>query len=263
MVLSFPAALRASSRAVGVVAVIGGGALAAVVLGAVRWMAPSVHRPALAVALRLWCRAALRALGIVLTVEGRPAPDGTLIVANHVSWLDVLVIGACGGHGFVAKSEVGRWPALGWLAGCADTLFLVRGDRASAARTAERIAFRLRAGAGVVLFPEGTTSRGERVGAFRHRLLAAASHVHALVQPVALAYGPAGGAEAPFVGDDAFLPHLVRQIALPRTEAQVRFGRPRLAATDGRTLSLALESDVRALHLSLRPGPGPDRRAAA
>lgn len=236
--------MRAARRLAAVAAVIALGAILALALEVVRALAPRAHGAALGLALRVWSRAGLAAVGLRRRVEGVPAPGGVLVAANHVSWLDVLALGAEHGGGFVAKAEVARWPVLGALAARADTLFLRRGEPDSATAVAGSIAFRLRAGRSVVLFPEGTTTDGRGLAPFRHRLLRPAIQAQALVQPVTLAYAAECRAQAAFVGDDAFLPHLLRLARMPRLEVVVRYGRPRAAVGDPRALAEALACDV-------------------
>lgn len=121
-----------------------------------------------------WLARLLAVLKVRVTVTGEVSPRPVLMVANHVSWLDVAVLGATLPATFVAKAEVGRWPLLGWLAHRGGTLFLSRGVRASSRALADAMTFRLRRGESVALFPEATTTCGERVGHFHARLYQAA-----------------------------------------------------------------------------------------
>jgi 1-acyl-sn-glycerol-3-phosphate acyltransferase len=154
-------------------------------------------------------------------------------VANHVSWLDIPVLGAQGEIAFLSKAEVRDWPLVGWLAELTGTLFIARGAN-QAAGTATRVAERVLSGHSVLIFPEGTTSDGTRPLRFHPRLLAAAQGTGVGVQPVALRYGSAREADrvAPFVGDDALLPHLLRLLRHPGLTVQVTM----LEAVDGQDL---------------------------
>ena len=143
-------------------------------------------------------RIILAALGVRLRVRGGPAERRPLLlVANHVSWLDIPVLFAIAPVRFVSKSEVARWPIVGWLARLGRTVFVRRGDRASVAGKAREVAEALRAGDAVVVFPEGTTTDGNRVLAFKSGLLGAvraAMGEGALhVQPLAIAHTHASG----------------------------------------------------------------------
>jgi 1-acyl-sn-glycerol-3-phosphate acyltransferase len=139
-----------------------------------------------------WSAAVLAALGVRLESAPQP-PSGCLVVANHISWLDIFVINAAFPAAFVAKAEVRGWPLIGWLAAKNDTIFLRRGSRGHALRINAEIAAALAAGRIVVVFPEGTTSDGRRVLHFHAALLQAACASGRPVVPLAVAYrDPAG-----------------------------------------------------------------------
>jgi len=137
---------------------------------------------------RGWARRMMRALGARLCVEGAAPAPGALLVSNHVSWLDILAIASHTPSIFVAKKEVRDWPAIGWLAARAGTLFLQRSSGRSLLRVKNCIAAQLLAGRCVAVFPEGTTGSGSGVMPFRPGLLQAAVDGARPVQPVAIAY---------------------------------------------------------------------------
>jgi 1-acyl-sn-glycerol-3-phosphate acyltransferase len=177
---------------------------------------------------RHWSRLLLRLFDIRVIPSGRPQPGGGLVVANHISWLDIPVLYAQAGTRFVSKSEVQSWPIADWLADAAGTFYLRRGAHGSRPLLARMVPF-LRSGGSVVIFPEGTTTTGEDVRPFHPRLFAAAIESGRAVQPVALHYGPgANGARlAPFVGDDDLVSHILRLLRNTGTlEARVVFGAP-------------------------------------
>jgi len=150
-----------------------------------------------------WARRTIGGLGVRLQVEGAAVAPGALLVANHVSWLDILAIASHAPAVFVAKEEVRGWPVIGWLATRAGTLFLRRTSGRSLLRVKNGIAARLLAGRTVAIFPEGTTTDGSGVLPFRSGLLQAALDSGRPVQPVAIAYrGEDGGrsAAAAFTG---------------------------------------------------------------
>ncbi|MEW5889846.1 MAG: lysophospholipid acyltransferase family protein [Pseudomonadota bacterium] len=135
-----------------------------------------------------WSRQLLRLLGVRLTVTGT-APDGAaLVVANHVSWLDIFALNAVLPIGFVCKDDVRRWPVIGWLCARTETVFIERGSAAAARRTAETIAARLRQNHVLGVFPEGTTGDGDGLLPFRSALLQAAADARVPLQPFALRY---------------------------------------------------------------------------
>lgn len=135
-----------------------------------------------------WSRHLLTVLGI--RVDGEVPSDavGCLIVANHVSWLDVFALNALRPAAFVAKSEVRAWPLIGWLAATNDTLFIRRGRCQDAGEAAGIMAEKLQQGRDVAIFPEGTTTDGTQVLEFRSALLQAAVDARRPVLPVAIAY---------------------------------------------------------------------------
>lgn len=175
---------------------------------------------------RWWHRRLCRCLAIRMRVNGALAPR-VLLVANHVSWLDVPVLGAQGRIGFLSKSEVRDWPLIGWMSAVAGTLFIERGAY-QAARLITRIGERVSDDRPVAIFAEGTTSNGLSVRRFHPRLFAAAQRPGVRVQPVALRYGRDGQADllTPFVGDDELIPHLLRLLRQPAIDVEVSFLEP-------------------------------------
>lgn len=158
-----------------------------------------------------WARHLLRILGIRLRIHGQPCAGGHLVVANHVSWVDIFGLIASQPTRFVAKSEVQTWPVAGWLADAIGTFYIRRGKGGSRPLLARLTPF-LQGGGTVTVFPEGTTTRGVDVLPFHPRLFSAAVEAQRPVQPVTLRYGsPAtGAAMVAFVGDDELVRHLWR-----------------------------------------------------
>jgi 1-acyl-sn-glycerol-3-phosphate acyltransferase len=168
---------------------------------------------------RAWSRVLLALAGARLRVTGVPldprlAREGTLpgekgrlLLANHVSWIDVFAILATLPGRFVAKAEIGRWPLLGWLVTLVGTLYIERGRRHAVAAINHRVRDRLRAGESVVVFPEGTTTDGFSLLPFHSNLIAPALEVGCEIWPVALRYTERGQPTraACFVGDMALL----------------------------------------------------------
>lgn len=177
---------------------------------------------------RWWHRRLCRVLGVRVTVQGRPAGTPALLVANHVSWLDIPVIGGAADLAFLSKAEVRRWPLVGWLAHKAGTLFIQRGGKNASNAASEVMTFQLLRGRSVLVFPEGTTSEGDGVRRFHPRLFAAAQLADRPVQPVALRFRNGGSRDtvAPFVGDDSFPAHLWRVLGARGIEAELVFCPP-------------------------------------
>lgn len=178
-------------------------------------------------AIRLgWFRGLARILGLKIEVWGEPAPGPVLIVSNHISWLDVVVLGAQAPVTFVAKNEVAGWPLLGFLARRSGTLFVARSSLRATAGLVRAVAGRLDLGEQVVVFPEGTTTAGETVLLFSSAVFQAVSGTGAPIQPVALRYLGEAVRQAPFIGDDAFLPHLMRVLGLDSVSVTALWSRP-------------------------------------
>jgi 1-acyl-sn-glycerol-3-phosphate acyltransferase len=184
---------------------------------------------------RRWASSMLNAFGLELRLEGAAIGPGALLAANHVSWLDVLVLASCAPAVFVAKSEVRCWPAIGWLAARAGTVFLRRTSGRSLLQVKNRIAQLLLAGGAVAIFPEGTTSDGEGVLPFRSGLLQAAVDAGGDVQPIAIAYRDERGrsAAAAFVDGMTLWRSLLAVCGSGRITARVVVETPLAAA--GRT----------------------------
>lgn len=172
----------------------------------------------------VWLSLICFVLDVHITVRGKPMTGRGLWVSNHVSWLDVVVLGALQPVAFLAKSEVADWPVVGFLGCQGGNLFIQRGN--SGSEVAETMAWRLRTGDRLVLFPEGTTTRGDTVQHFHGRLLQPAISASVPVQPVAIEYMGAAAKDVPFVGDDDFLPHLLGLLRLSSICVTVHFGEP-------------------------------------
>jgi 1-acyl-sn-glycerol-3-phosphate acyltransferase len=152
-----------------------------------------------------WSAKMLRVLGLRLQVQGQFKPGAKLIVANHVSWLDIMAVHAvCPQARFVSKADVQAWPVVRHLVDSARTLYIQRETRRDALRVMHEMAEALQAGDTVAVFPEGTTGLGPELLPFHANLLQAAIATATLVQPVLLRYADRHGpysASARFVGD--------------------------------------------------------------
>lgn len=140
-----------------------------------------------------WSRKLLDILGVRLEANLTGITPGSLIVANHISWLDIYALNAARPTAFVSKAEVRQWPLVGWLAAKTDTVFLHRDSRRHARAVNNEIGRLLCADKDVVAFPEGTTSNGTQLLKFHAALLQSAVDARRPVQPVALSYHDADG----------------------------------------------------------------------
>ncbi len=199
--------------------------------------------------LRTWSRAFLRVLGVRVAWRGpEPAPP-FLLAANHLSYLDVLVLGSRLPTTFVAKAEVATWPVLGPLCNSFGTLFVDRGRKSDLPRLLGRLEAALTAGCGVIFFPEGTSSPGVSVLAFRSPLLALPAASGHPVHAAALAYRtPPGEPPAHLAvcwwGDMPFSSHLLALLGLSRIDATVSVAPEPLVDSDRKALALALREAV-------------------
>jgi 1-acyl-sn-glycerol-3-phosphate acyltransferase len=164
---------------------------------------------------RGWSRLLLRVCGMRLRTTGAsldpqlaaegmaPWTLGRLILANHISWIDVFAIDATIPSRFVAKAEIGRWPVAGWLVTLSGVLYVERGRRHAVAAINHKVRERLHAGETVVVFPEGTTTDGSTLMPFHSNMVAPALELGCELWPVALRYTEDGAPSdaAAFVGD--------------------------------------------------------------
>lgn len=159
-----------------------------------------------------WAGRTLALMGVRVQPEGTPRPGAKLLVANHISWLDIMAIHAvCPEARFVSKADVLRWPVLGALIGAAGTLFIQRERKRDALRVVHQMAASLGAGETVAIFPEGTTGDGHGLLPFHANLLQAAIAAEVPVQPVALRYADAFGpvsAAVIYIGDTSLVQSL-------------------------------------------------------
>ncbi|MGC0379193.1 lysophospholipid acyltransferase family protein [Streptomyces sp. SAI-229] len=205
---------------------------------------------------RRWCRWIVRAAGVRVRIAGAAVPTGgLLLVANHISWLDVPLLAAVRPARMLAKAEVRRWPVAGALAARGGVLFIDRDRLRALPDTVAALAGILRGGAAVAAFPEGSTWCGLARGHFRRAVFQAALDAGVPVQPVRIRYRNACGtpATAPaFVGDDTLLASLWR-VASARgvvAEVEVRAPLPPGSHPDRRALAHAAQPEEAAGHES-------------
>jgi 1-acyl-sn-glycerol-3-phosphate acyltransferase len=180
---------------------------------------------------RVFARAVLRSLRVRVSVSGHiRIPARALLVANHVSWLDILAIMSVIDTGFLAKREVGTWPVVGLMAHMHRTLFIDRERRTSIVRVNDAIAGRLRSGHRVLVFPEGTTTEGDRVAPFHAAHFAVVRSLakdepalETSVHPVAISYSHR---QAAWTGDQSLLSHVAGLLRSPSLECSLAFLAP-------------------------------------
>ncbi|HET8695401.1 MAG TPA: lysophospholipid acyltransferase family protein [Aquabacterium sp.] len=197
---------------------------------------------------REWSAQLLKVLGITLESQGTPHAGAKLIVANHISWLDIVAINAIEPSRFVSKAEVGRWPVVGPMVTAAGTLYLQRERRRDAMRVVGLMSEALRAGSTLAVFPEGTTGTGHGVMPFHGNLLQSAIDAKVPVQPIALRYSDKLHAISPraaYVGDTSLLQSLWWVVSSSNLTVNVTILAP-LAVdhADRRTLANTVQSQV-------------------
>ncbi len=176
-----------------------------------------------------WSSRLLAIVGLRLEHEGERVQPGCLLVANHVSWLDIFVVNALAPAAFVSKAEVRNWPLIGVLAARNETVFLMRGSRGHARIINAEVGAILDAGRNVALFPEGTTTDGSHVLHFHAALLQPAVESGHSVQPLAISYLDAQGRHslAPaYAGDTSLIECLMAIVGSRSLIASVSVGSP-------------------------------------
>ena len=223
--------MRRLWRIPGVIALLLGGL--ATVLGLFPWIGIARRETLIA----LWSRALLRACGVrvreivapgaqpLAGLRGQQGPgQGRLLLPNHISWLDIFVIDSIAPASFVAKSEIARWPLVGTLVARAGTVFVERGRRHAVHAVIQSLGERLAQGYRAAVFPEGTTSEGDRLLVFHGNLIQAALNAGAPLVPIGLRYVDPDGERSHavmYVGETTFVASLWRITGHPRLECQV------------------------------------------
>lgn len=205
------------------------------------------------VRVQVWALEMLAQLAIKLVVHGQPPLVGpVLLVANHISWLDIIVMHAARHCRFISKADIKHWPVVGTLATAAGTLYIERASRRDAMRVVHQMAEHLQHGDVLAIFPEGTTGDGVRLLPFHANLFQAAIAAGTPVQPVALRFidGRNGTPSlAPcYIGEDTLLDSLWRTLCADNLVAEVRFGEPQSAQhRDRRTWAAEVRHAVQLL----------------
>lgn len=235
------------------------GALLAVIGWAgATWLACPAERRDLAARagwLQRAARRALRVLGVRVSAGGAPPTGGFVAAANHLGYLDILVLAAQAPAVFVAKSEVRGWPVFGWMAARAGTRFIDRGRTRDVARVGAQLGEAVEAGVAVAIFLEGTSTDGREVGRFKASLLEPAVASGWRVVPVALHYtvpaGRSAGDEVCWWGSMELAPHLANLSTLPWVEAGIAWGDAQKADGDRKALAETLRGRVAVLKREL------------
>jgi 1-acyl-sn-glycerol-3-phosphate acyltransferase len=193
---------------------------------------------------RRWSRCLMAFCGLRVVLKGEPRLTGpVLMVANHVSWIDIFVLNSARATSFVAKSEIRSWPIIGWLVAGAGTLFIERGQRHAVHAMGESMQARFKQGDAVGLFPEGTTSEGFELLPFHASLFEPARAAAVEIQPVALRFLQHGkrSGYAAFVGEESLVANLWRVLGVTGLAVEVVFLPPLPARHPDGSLPTRLE----------------------
>ena len=197
-------------------------------------------------------RGILSVVGIRYRVEGTPPTHG-LVVSNHLSYLDILILSAAMPCFFVAKIEIGGWPFFGKAARIGGTIFLDRSSLVSANSVAGQMGERLKEPIPVLLFPEGTSTDGHQVLRFHSRLIDPATTAGVPITTAAVRYVIEDGTpemELCWYGDESFATHLVKVLGVAGFSARVRFGQPRIY-TDRRAAADQTHAEITAMRMQM------------
>lgn len=216
------------------------------------WLKPEAKKGRI----QIWSQQLLTIFGVRVKMNLTSMPSGTVVVANHISWLDIFVINSLSPCRFVAKSDIRAWPLLGWLAEQAGTIYISRGSKADVKRIYQYLIDQILAGERVAFFPEGTTAAQGQVLPFHANLFEAAIQAKVPVQPFALRYLDRDGAlhaAVEFTGDMSFATSLANVLQAGEVIVELQglefistdgAHRRELAATSRTAVALALQVDI-------------------
>ena len=195
-----------------------------------------------------WYQTSCDIIGLKVVTVGEPCAKPVLMVSNHISWLDIVLLASVSNPRFLSKAEVRRWPLIGWAGQQLDTLFIQRGQRSASEAASASIATGLEAGDRILIFPEGTTTDGKVIGRIHARLFGAAISTETQVQPIVIHYTD-GNTTAhtseliPYIGDQTLIANLWALLECKHPTAHVYCLAPLLSA--GKTRK-ALVAEVHA-----------------
>ncbi|WP_404400799.1 lysophospholipid acyltransferase family protein [Pelagibacterium halotolerans] len=228
------------------------------------------NRPGWTILPRMFFKLMAFGLGLRVKIVGAPVKNGpVLLVANHISWLDIPAIASKFPVCFVAKSEIANWPVVGFMARLQKTVFVNRDRRTDAGRTASEMKDRIEEGSNVLLFAEGTSDIGTHVLPFRSALMGAARQAMAegtgrevVVQPMTIAYTALSGLplsrhERPkvaWIGDMGVGDNLKTILSSGPKDVTIAFGDPIRGDGDRKTIAKTAEREVRRMLVALNRG---------
>lgn len=248
--------LRVIVRLLGVVAAVATWTAAWLLGGLVLLPSPRARRRWRRVCMKTWSRQMLWTLGVRLETHGAAPTSARFVVCNHLSYLDVAVLGAVLPVAFVSRADVANWPLIGPLARAFDTVFVPREQKRRLPEVNAIVARRIADGCALVVFAEGTTTIGDRVLPLKPSLLEPATAAGVPVQAACIHYAT-DPPDAPasigvcWTGDAEFVPHGRALLAVRRIRASLRFAPTTRTSADRKDLAAALDADVRAMFTPL------------
>ena len=197
----------------------------------------------------LWARNAIRIMNASITVKGTPPAAPFFLVSNHLSYLDIILYQTQMPCVFVAKSEVAHWPVIGWLARAIGTLFINRKSKRDVVRINAEIEEAMSSGDGVILFPEGTSSKGESVLPFKTAILATVTNIGYPAYYASVSYQtppnePPAAQVLCWWGDMTFADHVFGVLKLPGFQATIVFGEEAIHSSDRKEMALLLKERI-------------------
>jgi 1-acyl-sn-glycerol-3-phosphate acyltransferase len=201
--------------------------------------------------LHRWSRFACRVLGIRVTARGS-MPQSGLLVCNHLSYLDIVMLSSVQPCTFVAKRDVAAWPLFGWLARAAGTIFVDRERRLSSFKVVGLVRDAIASGSVVVLFPEGTSSDGTTVLPFKSALLESAVQLRCPVATASIDYALDDGSVADEVcywRDMTLVPHLLNLFLKREIRSSCSFSRPEIRTGDRKNIARELRDEILSMRL--------------
>jgi 1-acyl-sn-glycerol-3-phosphate acyltransferase len=225
----------------------------------VLWPFPNAWRGWRNRVFRRWARSMAWALGMRIEIKGQPPAPPFFLVANHLSYLDIILLGSAVDAVFVSKAEVRGWPVMGSACAAADTIFINRSDRRDVIRVhAEMLSYRQR-GHGLVMFPEGTSTAGADVAKFRSPLLEFPVRESMPVHAAALSYRtpfdqPPAHLAVCWWGDTPFFEHLVGLLRIRTFDATITFSPTPIHDEDRKSLATRLHATVSEHFTPVAPG---------
>jgi len=242
---------RIAYKLLGAMAVTAFAALPVVVVALVTAGHPKARAQVGARTSHVWARVLLPILAVRIRRIGPTPANGTMVVSNHLSYLDILCLASCYPGLFLSKAEVAGWPGIGVLARAGGTLFVDRDQARDTGRVNGELAAWLRAGLRITWFPEGGTSRGVTVAPFKSSIFQAAFLANVPCCPVTLGVATPGSLRPAsqtvcWWSSEAFVGHFLRLLALPRIEVTIHFGDAVIPSGDRKSLALELHERVSA-----------------